>query len=82
MVDIHNYGLSYKRELNYLEKRKISDANKKVIVCFYDACLLQGLSQPRLVKLLELCRCMAQLLKCDFETASIDELKTLVRTIE
>ena len=82
MNDIHDYALRLKRELSSLERSNTSLANKLLIRRFYADCLVLGLSKPRLVKLMEVSRSLAVMLKKDFAVAGIDDLKELVAEIE
>ncbi len=77
-IDIHNYPKKLKRELDYLEKISISKKNKGLIKTFYEDCILQGISKPRIVKLLEVVRNLALFLKKDFDKADIDDIKRIV----
>lgn len=81
-LDIHGYPKRMKREFEQLDKSSLSAQNKGLILKFYDDCVLQGLSKPRIVKLVETMRCIAVLLEVDFDKASVDDVKRLVRRIE
>ncbi len=81
-LDIHDYPSRLKRELAYLEKSKLSVANKTVIRRFHDDCFVQGLSKPRIIKLIESMRTLAGMLRVDLEKAQHDDLKDLVSQIE
>ncbi len=81
-LDIHNYPLRLQRESKYLENSPISQRNKDTIRKFHDDCAVQDISQPRLVKLMEVTRSLALILNKDFDRATIEDVKTLVRVIE
>jgi integrase len=81
-LDIHNYPLRLKREFEHLDKSPASAHNRALVKKFYDDCALQGLSKPRLIKLVEVTRCLAVLLKADFDKATIEQVKELVRQID
>lgn len=82
VLDIHDYTFRLERELATLGKSKISPANKKVIRRFFDDCVVQGLSKARIVKLIEVTRQHAALMRVDLEKADIDDVKHLLSQIE
>jgi integrase len=81
-LDIHDYKMRLEQELRYLEESKISDANKATIRRFHDDCVVQGLSKPRICKLLETVRQHAGWLRVDLEKAGVDDIKHLVTQFE
>jgi integrase len=81
-LDIHDYKLRLEQELRYLEKSKLSEANKATLRRFHDDCVVQGLSKPRICKLMEVVRQQAGWLRVDLEKAGIDDIKHLVTQIE
>jgi integrase len=81
-LDIHNYAERLNRELVYLEKSKLSAANKAVIRRFHDDCIVQGLSKPRIVKLSEVMRTLAGMMRTDLQKAKEADIKALVADME
>ena len=80
--DIHGYAKKLDGQLKMLEKGSMTPQNKACIKQFYSDCALEGLSKPRLTKNIEVLRFLGENLKKDFDQATIDDLKALVRIID
>lgn len=80
--DIHNYDRRYENVKKLLEKSKISERNKHLILKFDNTCILEGLSKPRRIKLIGTLVLLAKRLKDDFDKATEKELKNLIIEID
>ena len=66
-LDPQRYDGRLKSMIKLIEKSDISERNKKLIFRFRDNCVMQGLSKPRIGKLLEIVKSIALILDKDFE---------------
>jgi len=82
MKDIHNYQLRLKNALRRLDDTSVSARNKEVIVRFYNDWSVQGLTKPRLAKLVDTMHSLSIVLRVDLETATVDDIKRLVRDLD
>lgn len=81
--DIHDYNAKYERILIHLNKSKISEKNKKLILDFDKVCALEGLSKPRRIKIISSLMNFAWLyLNMDFDKANKDALKEAILKID
>jgi len=81
--DFHDYGSKYKAAVKHIEDSNLSNKNKELILKFDEACMLEGLSKPRRLKLIGSLKLLARdFLKKDFDKATIDDLKKVVIKIE
>ena len=82
-LDIHNYDRRYERVIIALDNPVISRKNKKLILAFDKACVLESLSKPRRIKIIEtLVLVVKNYLKKDLEQATQKDLMQVVATIQ
>lgn len=81
-LHIHQYERRLERAKELLEEVRISKKNRLIIKRFIDDCELQGLSKPRVIKLIECSKFFAKHIKADFDKADKEVIKDLVKTIE
>jgi len=79
--DLYGYKGRFERALVLLDRADISDCNKRLVFRFIDDCALDGLTKPRLIKLAQVLRKLAEMLGKDFDKVDIDDIKGLVRRI-
>ncbi|MFH1840092.1 MAG: site-specific integrase [Nanoarchaeota archaeon] len=81
--DFHKYSAQLKRALQRVEESTISRKNKNIIFKFDKGCKLEGLSDPRRLKLVGNLHIIARdLLKKDFDKATKENVKDVVFKIE
>ena len=81
MKGIHNYERTYKTALEKVQNEKLVASDKKLIFRFIDDCVLDGLSKPRLIRLMQIMRRLSLQLK-GFEKADTELIKKVVMRIE
>ena len=82
-LDIHNYPLRLQRTLqNLKESPGITPQNREIIMRFYDECCIQGLTKARLIRLIDTMICLARVIPVPFDTATVDDIKRLVRVMD
>jgi len=81
-LDIHDYNGKLTAALRYIKNSKISPQNKKIIENFHQQCLLENLSVPRIVKLVETLVLIAKQLKVGFDKAKIENLKNFIAKVQ
>ncbi|MBW1731422.1 MAG: tyrosine-type recombinase/integrase [Deltaproteobacteria bacterium] len=79
---IYDYERRLRCALKTLERADISEANRKVILGFNQESLSLGLSKARIVKYTYYLLKMAEWLGKDFESATVEDIKSLVRKID
>jgi len=79
--DIYQYDRKIKSEINLLEKSKISERNKDLILKFRDHGYSIGLSKARILKWLNKMRLISIRLNRDFDKATKEDIKKLVAEI-
>ena len=80
--DIHNFDLRYRRVKKRIVESHISQKNKSFIEDYDKWCLLEGLSKPRRIKLINIILIIAKKLGKDFDNAIKEDLKDFVIEIE
>lgn len=82
-LDIHNYDKKYSSAVAALENSSISKRNKNLIMDFDNACVVEGLSKPRRIKLIGTLALIARnYLKKDIDRATKEDLVRLVAEIQ
>ena len=81
--DIHNYGQRYEGTAKKIRQSSISLRNKELILEFDKTCLLESLSIPRRVSVMDKLYMLALIyLKKDFDRATIEDVKRALASIE
>jgi len=81
-MGIHNYDQMFQGRLKSLEKKQISDRNKKLIKDLISDLILENLSKPRLVKYIDTLSIIAKGLGKDLDKATEKDLKKYVGMIQ
>lgn len=85
-IDPHNYERNYICTIKSIENSNITDENKNLILRFKDACVRDGLSKPRIIKLLITLKNIAKILDQDlvqkFSKATKKDIEKLVPIIQ
>jgi integrase/recombinase XerD len=82
MIDIHNYEKGLVTAENAVRKSNLSERNKEIILKFEDHIITLGLSKPRTIKYLNNLRMLASWLEIDFDKATKDDIKRVVKKIK
>ncbi len=83
MADIHNYKKRLDRTLERIkESKEISKKNKKIILGYYENCVIEGLSISKIERYVYDAMRLAQFYKKDLDKATERDLKELVVMIE
>jgi len=80
--DIHNARKDYKRTIVRVKNSQLSEKNKELILKFHEECISNGLSIDRVLFYLNRLYKIAQFLNKDFNKATKEDIKDLVRKIE
>lgn len=81
--DIHNYDGRYKAIVKRIRGSSISLRNKEMILNFDNTCLLEGLSKPRRLTLLDkILRLAEHYFRKDLDKATVQDIKDVVTRIE
>ena len=81
-VEIHNYERQYLASLKNLERSKISDKNKRIILEFVDELILEGISKPRIIKYIQSLNIIAKWVKLELDKVSVEDLKRFVAYLQ
>jgi len=81
-MGIHNYEERYKGVIEYLNRSKISERNKQLILSFNEALILKNVTKPRLMRCMGTIKQTAEFLKKDLDQANINDIKRLVSSIQ
>ncbi len=81
-IDIHNYEKRLEGALRVVERSDILPENREKILKFHKYCFAEGLSIPRVVRLLQYLHKIALWLGKDFEKATKDDIVDLIQKIE
>ncbi len=81
-IDVHNYEKRLEGQLRVIDRADILPKNKETILKFHNYCFAEGLSIPRIVRLLQYLHKLALWLGKDFEEATKDDIVDLVQKIE
>jgi len=80
--DVHNASKRMEYALKTLENKGISEENKKLIRKFVNHCLSEGIGKLRVVKYIYTLAKLAEKLEKDFDKATEEDLRELIRKIE
>lgn len=80
--DIHNRKRNYERAIVKVKNSNLSEKNKQLILEFHEECFSNGLSLDRVLFYINRLYKLAQFLKKDFNRATKQDIKDLVRKIE
>lgn len=80
--DIHNTERDYERTIVRVKNSQISEKNKKLILKFNEECLSNSISIKRVLFYLNRLYKVAEFLRRDFDRATKEDIKDLVRRIE
>lgn len=81
-IDPHNYERQLKSAIRLVEESDLSERNKKIIFRFKDHCVREGLSKPRVIKLLILLRIIGLEIVKDFDKAKRRDIERYVTLIQ
>lgn len=81
-LDLQRYDKRLISMVKLIEKIDISERNKKLIFKFRDDCVRQGLSKPRIVKLLEILKSTALILDKDLDQLKRKDIEKFVTIIQ
>ena len=80
--DVHNASKRMEYAIKTLENKEISEKNKKLIGKFANHCLSEGIGKLRVVKYIYTLAKLAEKLEKDFDKATEEDLRELIRKIE
>ena len=81
-LDPHNYEKRLNSIIKAIEKSDLSDRNKELIFRFRDSCIMDGLSKPRIEKLMEILKSTAFIFDKDFDTINRKDVERFVTLIQ
>ncbi len=81
-MGIHNYEKHLKSRFEHIATSDLSERNKKLITDIANDLILDNISQPRVMKYIEILRIIARKLGKDFDQATKDDLKRVVGEIQ
>ncbi len=81
-LDPHQYERKLESMIRSIEKSEISERNKKLIFRFKDDCIRDGLSKPRITKLMEIMKASALIFDKDFDKVNRKDVERFITLIQ